>query len=109
MVILGRFYKGRSAKWCVASDDPEFWYENHDEDEFVLLIRVNPQNDEFDKIALQMENRGRYFDEDSIIPWDLENKDWTFDRGVIDNSAELVRHAWELFKDNGELRDRYFE
>ena len=52
MRILGRFYKGRSAKWCVASDDPEFWFDNHDEDEFVVLVREHPKNDEFDKIAL---------------------------------------------------------
>ena len=52
MKILGRFYKGRSAKWCVASDDPDFWFENHDEDEFMVLIREHPKNDVFDKIAI---------------------------------------------------------
>ena len=52
MRVLGRFYKGQSAKWCVASDDPEFWYDNHDEDEFVLLIREHPEHDEFDKVAI---------------------------------------------------------
>jgi hypothetical protein len=52
MRILGRFYKGRSAKWCVASDDPEFWFDNHDEDEFVVLVREHPKNDEFDKVAI---------------------------------------------------------
>lgn len=61
MRILGRFYKGRSAKWCVASDDPEFWFDNHDEDEFIVLVREQPKNDEFDKIALQMTSHGRYF------------------------------------------------
>ena len=39
MKTLGRFYKGRSAKWCIASDDPEFWFDNHDEDEFLVLVR----------------------------------------------------------------------
>ena len=75
MKILGRFYKGRSAKWCVASDDPDWWFDHHDEDEYVLLIREDPLGDEFDKIAIQMENRGRHFTEDNIIPWDLENND----------------------------------
>lgn len=102
MTTLGRFYKGRSAKWCVASDDPEFWYENHDEDEFVLLIREQPKGDEFDKVAIQMENHGRYYNEDDIIPWDLENDDWTF------TNDELIHYAWLLFKDNGELRERYY-
>jgi hypothetical protein len=73
----------------------------------MLLIREHPKHDEFDKIALQMEQHGRYYNEDSIIPWDLENNDWTFDRGVIDNSEELVHYAWVLFKDSGELRDNY--
>ena len=52
MRILGRFYKGRAAKWCVASDDPEFWFDNHDEDEFVVLVKEQPKNDEFDKVAI---------------------------------------------------------
>jgi hypothetical protein len=42
MEILGRYYKGCSAKWCVASDDPEFWFDNHMDDEFILLIREHP-------------------------------------------------------------------
>ena len=109
MKILGRFYKGRSAKWCVASDDPEYWFENHDNDEFVLLIREQPLNDEFDKIAVQMENKGYHFSEDSIIPWDIENNDCTFDRGVVDNAPELIRYAWKLFKENGELREHYYD
>ena len=108
MEILGRYYKGISAKWCVASDDPDFWFDNHADDEFMLLIREHPKHDEFDKIALQMEHHGRYYSEDSIIPWDLENNDRTFDRDAIDNSEELVHYAWILFKDNGELRDHYF-
>lgn len=102
MKILGRFYKGRSAKWCVASDDPEFWFDNHDEDEFMLLIRQNIQNDEFDKIAVQMVNRGWRYDKDSIVPWDLENNDRTF------TDDDLVHYAWELFKENGELREHYY-
>lgn len=108
MKILGRFYKGRSAKWCVASDDPDWWFDHHDEDEYVLLIREDPLNDEFDKVAIQMENRGRHFTEDNIIPWDLENNDWTFDRGVVEDAPELMRYAWELFRENGELREHYY-
>ena len=103
MRILGRFYKGRSAKWCVASDDPEFWFDNHDEDEFVLLIREHPKNDEFDKVAIQMQGHGRYFNDDDIVPWDLENEDWTF----TDDS--LIQYAWHLFKDNGEQREQYYD
>lgn len=102
MRVLARFYKGRSAKWCVASEDPEFWYDNHDEDEFVLLIREHPKHDEFDKVALQLANHGRYYSEDDVIPWDLENNDQTF------TDDELIHYAWELFKDNGEQRERYY-
>lgn len=102
MVAIGRFYKGRSAKWCVASDDPDFWFDNHEDSEFVVLVREHPQNDEFDKVAIEMMNHGRYFNEDGIIPWDLENKDRTF----TDN--RLMHEAWLLFKDNGETREQYF-
>ena len=109
MVAIGRFYKGRSAKWCVASDDPDFWFDNHEDSEFVVLVREHPKNDEFDKVAIEMMNHGRYYNEDDIIPWDLENDDWTFDRGVIDNSEELMHYAWQLFKDNGETRKHYYD
>lgn len=102
MRILGRFYKGRSAKWCVASDDPDFWFDNHEDSEFVVLIREHPQHDEFDKVAIEMMNHGRYYNEDDIIPWDLENEDWTF------TNDELIHEAWLLFKDNGETREQYF-
>ena len=102
MVAIGRFYKGRSAKWCVASDDPDFWFDNHEDSEFVVLVREHPQNDKFDKVAIEMMNHGRYYNEDDIIPWDLENEDWTF---TDDN---LIHEAWLLFKDNSETREQYF-
>ena len=108
MVYIGRFYKGRSAKWCVASDDPDFWFDNHEDSEFVVLVREHPKNDKFDKVAIEMMNHGRYYNEDDIIPWDLENEDYTFDRGVIDNSEELIHYAWQLFKNNGKTREQYF-
>lgn len=103
MEILGRYYKGCSAKWCVASDDPEFWFDNHTDDEFILLIREHPQHNEFDKIALQMENHGRYYSQNEIIPWDLNNNDRTF------TNDDLMHYAWLLFKDNGEVRDNYLD
>ena len=102
MVAIGRFYKGRSAKWCVASDDPDFWFDNHEDSEFVVLVREHPQNDEFDKVAIEMMNHGRYYNEDDVIPWDLENEDWTF------TNDSLMHEAWLLFKDNGETREQYF-
>lgn len=103
MEILGRYYKGCSSKWCVASDDPEFWFDNHMDDEFILLIREHPQHNEFDKIALQMENHGRYYSQNEIIPWDLNNNDRTF------TNDDLMHYAWLLFKDNGEVRDNYLD
>ena len=109
MVNLGRFYKGQSAKWCVASDDPDFWFDMHDEDEFVLLVREHPKYDEFDKVALQMRNHGRYYSEDEIVAWDLENNDDTFDNSVVDGAQDLIYYAWQLFKDNGEQREQYYD
>ena len=115
MRILGRFYKGLSAKWCVASDDPEFWFDNHDEDEFVVLVREQPKNDEFDKVALQMAGHGRYFNQKQIIPWDLENNDETFTARYymtgldLADVEDLIYYAWHLFKDNGELREQYYD
>lgn len=98
MRILGRFYKGISTQWCVASDDPSFWFDNHDQSEFIVLVRKDLQHDEFDKIALEMQNGGNYFDIDDFKMWDVENED---DRFCND---ELMHHAWQLFKHNGERR-----
>ena len=98
MRILGRFYKGVSTSWCVASEDPSFWFDIHDQSEFIVLIRKDIQHDEFDKIALEMQNGGNYFDVDDFIMWDVENEDDRFCNG------ELMHYAWQLFKHNGERR-----
>lgn len=95
---IGRFYKGISTTWCVASDDPSFWFDMHDMSEFIVLVRENPQNDEFDKIAIEMQNGGRRFDVDEFVMWDAENED---DRFCND---DLMHYAWELFVQNGERR-----
>lgn len=50
-----------------------------------------------------MQGHGRYFNEDDIVPWDLENEDRTF----TDDS--LIQYAWHLFKDNGEQREQYYD
>lgn len=102
MKVIGRFYKGRSAKWCVASEDPDFWFDNHEDSEFVVLVREKPQNDRFDKVAIEMEGHGRYYSSTSIIPWDLENEEKTF------TDESLMHSAWQLFKDNNETRQQYF-
>lgn len=107
MVTLGRFYKGRSAKWCVASDDPEFWFDNHGDSEFVVLVREHLKNDEFDKVAIEMGDSGRYFNDDDIMTWDLENNNKTFNSNVFSTAPELVHYAWWLFKDNGETRNMF--
>ena len=52
---------------------------------------------------MQMEHHGRYYNEDDIVPWDLENNDRTF------TDDDLMFYAWQLFKDNGELREQYYD
>ena len=98
MRTIGRFYKGVSTQWCVASDDPSFWFDMHDQSEFIVLVRENMQYDEFDKLAIEMQNGGRAFDVDEFLVWDVENED---DRACID---DLMHYAWELFVQNGERR-----
>lgn len=56
-----------------------------------------------------MQGHGRYFNEDDIVLWDLENNDDTFDNGVVDNAQDLIYYAWHLFKDNGEQREQYYD
>lgn len=48
-----------------------------------------------------MQHHGRYYNEDDIIPWDLDNNDKTFE------DYDLMKYAWQLFKDNGEQREQY--
>jgi hypothetical protein len=33
-----------------------------------------------------MRNHGRYYSEDDIVTWDIENNDDTFDNGVVDGA-----------------------
>lgn len=108
MKVIGRDYKNRPAKWCVASDDPSFWYENYDQSEFIVLVRKQPKHDEFDKVAIQFEDGGNYFNIDNIVTWDLDNNDKTFDEGAVDGSYEMIEHAWHLLKDNGCHRETYY-
>ena len=98
MRILGRFYKGISTSWCVASDDPSFWFDMHDASEFIVLVKEHPSRDIFDKIAIEMQNGGNYYDVDDFIMWVVENED---DRFCND---DLRHYAWQLFKHNGERR-----
>ena len=100
--LLGRDYKRRWAKWCISSDDPEFWFENYDRAEFVFLIREEPQNDEFDKVAIEFEDGGHYFNVDQITTWDLNNNDNTY------MNDDMIRYAWELFIDSGLKKKRYY-
>lgn len=58
--------------------------------------------DENDKVAIEFMDGGRYFNAGNIRTWNIENDDEEtfFDDG-------LIRHAWELFKQNGETRDMW--
>lgn len=76
---LGRFYKGRSTKWCISTDKCDYYWNNdHKNDTFYFLIRKELKNDDFDKLAFEFKATGE------IKIWDLNNRKNTFhDETVI--------------------------
>ena len=63
-VLLGRDYKNRPTHWCISSDDPSFWFENYDQAEFLFCVRKDLKHDEKDKIAIEFQDGGKYFNVD---------------------------------------------
>jgi hypothetical protein len=41
-VELGRFYKNISAKWCISTDNPDYFYNTYSDSEFIFLIHQDP-------------------------------------------------------------------
>jgi hypothetical protein len=75
---IGRFYKGKSAKWCICTDNGDYYWNNyHKNDTFYFLIRKNPKNDEFDKLAFEFKAN------DEVKIWDLNNRKNTFDNQKV--------------------------
>lgn len=79
--IIGRNYKNRPTHWCISSDDPEYWFENHSESEFIFLVREDLQHDEYDKVAIEFLDGGRYFDLNNIELWNLD--DYSFSPNAV--------------------------
>jgi hypothetical protein len=85
---LGRFYKGISTKWCICTDNADYYWNNdHKNDTFYFLIRREIKNDEFDKLAFEfkanseikiwdLNNRKNTFKDESIISYMKENFKW---------------------------------
>lgn len=96
---LGRFYKGRSAKWCICTDNGEYYWNNdHKNDTFYFLIRKELKNDDFDKLAFEYKANGE------IKVWDINNRKNTF------KDEEIISYMKESFKWIDKVSDieRYF-
>lgn len=86
-IQLGRFYKGKSAKWCICTDNADYYWNNdHKNDTFYFLIRKEMKSNEFDKLAFEYKANGE------IKIWDINNRKNTF----IDN--EVISYMKENFK-----------
>jgi hypothetical protein len=84
---LGRFYKGISAKWCICTNNADYYWNNdHKNDTFYFLIRKELKNDEFDKLAFE------YKANDEIKIWDINNRKNTF------KDHEIISYMKENFK-----------
>lgn len=68
------------------------------------MIRKDFKHDRHDKVAVEFEDGGRYFNPSNIRTWNIENDDEeTF------SNDDLVRYAWELFKDSGLRRKKWYD
>ena len=96
---LGRFYKGISAKWCICTDNADYYWNNdHKNDTFYFLIKKEPEHNQFDKLAFEFKANGE------IKIWDLNNRKNTF------NDGHIISFMKENFKWIDKVSDveRYF-
>ena len=113
-VQIGRFYKGIWAKWCISSENSDYFYNNYGDNEFVFMVLSgkNPEVEDFNKIALQLsEYSSDGFTYDAI--WDQSDEsynDLEYDETLKDtNIPKYVEQAIEMFNDSGLTRDKYIE
>ena len=96
---LGRFYKGVSSKWCICTDNADYYWNNdHKNDTFYFLIRKEVQNNEFDKLAFEFKANNE------IKIWDLNNRKNTF------KNEKIISYMKENFKwiDKVSVVEKYF-
>ena len=96
---LGRFYKGVSAKWCICSDNADYyWNKDHKNDTFYFLIKKEPNHDQFDKLAFEFKANNE------IKIWDLNNRKNTF------TNERIITFMKENFKWINKVSDieKYF-
>ena len=96
---LGRFYKGTSAKWCICTDNADYYWNNdHKNDTFYFLIKKEPEYNQFDKLAFEFKATNE------IKIWDLNNRKNTF------NDEHIISFMKENFKWINKVSDieKYF-
>ena len=93
-MILGRFYKGITVKWCISTENPQFFNGTYSDSEFCFAIRKEPVGDRFDKLAFQFE--GKY---DDLTIWDTQDNDNTFDDDDVIEKVEEIFKSSELSRD----------
>ena len=87
--FMGRFYKNKSTSWCISTDEKKYFNEEYKDSSFYFFIRKEFQGDEFDKVALQL-------DEDNYhLFWDIADDD--YDRNTQGLPSELKTYNVEHF------------
>lgn len=69
-VELGRFYKNLSTKWCICTDNPDFFNQKYAKFKFVFLISDDRSLGDKQKLALQIDDK---FLLEGI--WDIKDND----------------------------------
>ena len=111
-VQIGRFYKGIWAKWCISSENSDYFYNNYGDYEFVFMVlsEKNPEVENFNKIALQLYNSDGFTYETIWDQTDEGYSDLEYDEELKDtNIPKYVEQAIEMFNDSGLTRDKYIE
>lgn len=111
-VQIGRFYKGIWAKWCISSENSDYFYNNYGDYEFIFMVLSgkNPEVENFNKIALQLYDSDGFTYETIWDQTDEGYSDLEYDETLKDtNIPKYVEQAIEMFNDSGLTRDKYIE
>ena len=100
--ILGRNYKHSPTHWCICADDNGFyWYGEHNDEDFVFLIRQQTKHDVFDKIALVFNPKAlktHAWNSMFFETWDADDNPDEY------NDEDIMHHVYDLLKQHPELK-----
>lgn len=104
--FMGRFYKNLSTKWCISTDESEYFEEHYGSSHFYFAIRKEFLKNNFDKIAIQITlpkdidpEYAEEFDGRELVFWDISDQDHDDHRkGVPSEIAKIGKKILTKYK-----------